>query len=134
MAAEALVWWCVSARQVIDQGADELTGLPRCGPRRRCRPGADCGWRRLVKPPEPLPDLPRLAGASAKLHLVWCAVADGGWHQLADIAYRTGIPEQSVSMRLRELRAEPFNCTVDRRRVERKLDAPFEYQVTPPTG
>lgn len=77
----------------------------------------------------PPADIPAdvLPGASPNLTLVWNAAKDGEWHTTASLAARTGIIEQSVAARLRELRHPKFGY-----RVERDQTGPhqFRYRIT----
>jgi len=45
---------------------------------------------------------------SAQWRSVYDALADGGWHTLADLSQKVGAPEASVSARLRDLRKPRF--------------------------
>lgn len=59
--------------------------------------------------------------------IVWQAVADGGWHYLADLAARLNLPEQSVSARLRDFRKARYGShVVERKKQERGL---YAYRV-----
>lgn len=63
---------------------------------------------------------------------VWQAVSDGDWHYLADLAASLGLPEQSVSARLRDFRKRAYGSHV----VERKKQARglYAYRVVNETS
>ena len=62
---------------------------------------------------EPKVDLKRLKSQQAD---VARAMADGGWHTLHALAFRTGHPEASVSARLRDLRKPRWGSNLIQRR------------------
>lgn len=54
---------------------------------------------------DPDQDESRLA---RQINRVWRAMNDGGWHTLADLSLQTGVPEASISARLRDFRKPRF--------------------------
>ncbi len=68
---------------------------------------------------------------SKQINRVWRNVNDSHWHTLAQISERTGIPEASVSARLRDFRKSRFGGhEVLRERVEGGL---WRYKLIPAT-
>ena len=62
-----------------------------------------------------------------QMQAVWCEVRDGHWWTLRQISFRTGMPEASVSARLRDLRKPRFGeQEVQRRRAGNGL---WQYRV-----
>ncbi len=45
---------------------------------------------------------------SKQINRVWVEINDNRWHTLAEISYNTGIPEASISARLRDFRKLRF--------------------------
>ncbi len=57
---------------------------------------------------------------SKQISKVWRAMNDGRWHTLYGLSENTGVPEASVSARIRDFRKPRFgDHTVDRRCGER---------------
>ena len=72
-------------------------------------------------------DLKRLKSQQAD---VARAMADGGWHTLHALAFRTGHPEASVSARLRDLRKPRWGSNLIQR--QRRGKGLWEYRLLRP--
>jgi hypothetical protein len=66
---------------------------------------------------------------SKQINRVWKAMNDSGWHTLAKLSQATGIPEASVSARIRDFRKPRFGGhAVLRERIEGGL---WRYMLKP---
>jgi hypothetical protein len=66
---------------------------------------------------------------SKQINRVWKAMNDSSWHTLAELSQATGIPEASVSARIRDFRKPRFGGhTVLRERVKGGL---WRYMLKP---
>jgi hypothetical protein len=67
-----------------------------------------------------------------ELGRVWTVMADGKWHTLAELGWRTEGSEAGVSARLRDLRKRRFGgYLVERKRITGGL---YEYRLLRPDG
>ena len=78
---------------------------------------------------EPKVDLKRLKSQQAD---VARAMADGGWHTLHHLSFRTGHPEASVSARLRDLRKPRWGSNLIQRRRLMSSKGLWEYRLLRP--
>lgn len=75
----------------------------------------------------PAQDFTRL---SRQLQLVFQVMKDGEWRTLGELAGIIGIPEQSASSRLRDLRKEQYGSyRVDRRHRSEAVAGLYEYRL-----
>jgi hypothetical protein len=69
---------------------------------------------------------------SKQINRVWKTMNDSGWHTLAELSQATGIPEASVSARIRDFRKPRFGGHEVLR--ERAGGGLWRYILVPRTG